>query len=147
MFGENINLDVHLVAGASHTERGDIRRVGDDRHLKRVVVERKHCEADAVNRDGTLLDQQVHLIATDTNAKIGGWRHDFSDEVYMAEHDVTAETAVRSHWSLKIYTVADCERTERRATKRLVADVRFPPTFAGLYDGEATAVHCDGSAD
>ena len=68
MFRQHVHLDVDRRTGGLVAERGDGRGVGDHRDAERVVDEIEGGEADAVDRDRSLLDQVAVEVDRDADA-------------------------------------------------------------------------------
>ena len=147
MLGENVDLDVHLVAGRAVAESGHLGGVGDDGDLERVVGEVEHGEADAVDGAASLLDHVSHEVAGDAHDELRGGGDDLTHGVDVAEHDVAPEAAVRDHRTLEIHGVARLQATEVRAAVGLVGHVGDPPVGPFFHQGEAAAVHGNGGTD
>ena len=147
MLGEHVHFNVYFVARATHAERRYGRSVWNDCNLKRVTLQAEGGETHTVDGHRAFFDDEMHLVAPDAHPQVGGWRHDFTDEVNMAEHHVATETPVSSHWSLKIHWAARLQCAERGAQKSFVAHIGFPPVFTLLHNRQTAAVHCNGGAN
>ncbi len=147
VFRQHVHLDVDRRAGRLVAERRDGRGVGDHRDAERVVDEIEGGEADAVDRDRSLLDQVAVEVDRDADAQVGRRIDDLADGVDVAEHEMSAEAIAERHRSLEVDDVSRHEATDHRAGQRLAADVGRPPPVADLDDGEAAAVDRDRGAD
>src|SRR5439155_19944972 len=49
--GHQVDLEIDLITGSDGPERGDVQRVRDDQHRKRIAADVVYIERDAIERD------------------------------------------------------------------------------------------------
>ncbi|OMI41550.1 phosphoenolpyruvate synthase/pyruvate phosphate dikinase [Streptomyces sparsogenes DSM 40356] len=148
VFGEHVHFEVDRVAGLLDAEggQGEGRRDEADGEVVRARVD--HGQADAVDRDGALLD--------DVAAEVGGERDrddlpvlgglaldDGAGAVDVALHQMTAQAPAERHGALQVDAGADGEGAEAGAVQGLGHDVGGEPAVLEVDDGEADAVDGD----
>src|SRR5215207_3756875 len=98
-------------------ERGPLERLGDQRDLEPLIVERSDGEADAANRDRAVLDQVALEPVGDGDAQpprkaVLAHREQLADAVDVALDDVPAERLAGAQGRLEVDPRAGGELTE-----------------------------------
>ena len=152
IFPQYVGFQIHRVAGLSVRQGSFRQSVGDDgygkRRISRFRANLRHGKADAVDGDGSLLDDaccdsvpgcdiEPDCIAFPPPAPDG------SDAVDMAGDNVSSEASVRRHGPLQIHPASRGEAVEGGSTEGLRHHIGGEMIVLQIRYREADAVNGD----
>jgi hypothetical protein len=126
--------------------------VRDQRHGEAVVVQARHRQAGAFDRDGALLDHVAEQLRRGVEpdalaVALGVDAPHRADAVDVALHVVAAERLAGAKRRLDVDTCARRQAAERRALERLGHRVEGEQRVVDGHDGETDAGDRNGIAD
>lgn len=127
MLCEHIHLDVDDGTGPLDPECRHVGRVWDDGNPEGVVGEVERGEADAIDGDRPLLDEEVHVFGGNPHTQVWCRVDDVADTIDVAQHDVPTQTVAEGHRSLEVDPITRLECSDVRASECLGAHIGRPP--------------------
>ncbi len=145
MLGEQVKLKVHARAHPDMVQIRHLVGVGDDPEKKTILVQLGHGEADPIDADGTLGNDEVGEFARQgdsepvilTKTIVSGH---FGAGVDMPLHEMAAEPVANAEGTLEIDGITRFQIPEIGEAKGLVEEVETHRPVPHVRDGEASPV-------
>ena len=151
MLGKEVELEVHARTDPDIPQIRHLVGVGDDPEDEAIPVQHGHGEADPVDADGALVNDEVGEFARQgdgepvvlTHALVSGH---FCAGVDMPLHEMAAESVADAEGTLKIDGIARFQIPEIGKAQGLVEEVETHRAVLHLRDGETGSVVGDAFA-
>src|SRR5918992_3516305 len=145
---QHVHLQIHRGSGRGASQRRPFERLGDQRDLEPLVLDRADGERHAVDGDRSLLHHVAQQLGRggdphDPGVALVAHLRDRAGPVYVALHHVPAHSVAGAQGQLEVHLRTGAERPERGAAQRLRHHVGGEAVHVRLDGGEANAVHGD----
>src|ERR671918_7495 len=145
---EHVHLQVHCASGRGGPQRRALERLGDQRDLEPLVLDRADGERDPVHGDRALLDHVAQQAGRrrdphDAGVALVPQRPHLSGPVDVPLHHVTAHAVSGAQRQLQVHLGARAERPERGAAQCLRHHVGCEAVRVRLHGRQADPVHGD----
>src|SRR5262245_22593489 len=149
VLADQVALEVDALAGQNASKIRMLQRERDDLHVKVIVLQGRHREADAIHGDRTLVDDIGREIGRKPERQPLKLRLrppplQHSDCVDMTLDEVTTKPTVSTKRTLQVHARPPRQRAKRRHPDRLGADIG--PNSTGICGHHSQADTVDGQA-